>query len=1282
MLVFSVVSMLGATSAMAGAVKTVNGLSMDMGIANAQRGVSYSYQVTITGGTAPYHFEIAGGALPLDFSMSGSGLITGVSCRNPNGSYKFDVQVTDSEGEAVTAIFTNAAIQMNAGPAGACSVTVGVGGIGTSGTVGVSYSGSASSSGGTGPYTYSISSGSLPPGLSLSESGVLSGTPTTAGTYTFTVQSQDSGGTTGTASVTITIAPGATPITVTPSSLPNGTAGTSYSATIGATGGSGTYSNFAVTSGALPSGLSLNASNGAISGVPASAGSASFTITVMDSAERTGNRAYSITIAAAIVPITVTPSSLPNGTVGTSYSATIGATGGSGTYSNFAVTSGALPSGLSLNASNGAISGVPASAGSASFTITVMDSAERTGNRAYSIAIAPPPIVVTPAGLPGATVNTPYSTTIGATGGTGIYSNFAVTSGALPSGLSLNATSGVLSGTPASAGSSTFTVTVTDNGENLGTRSFTLVVAAAGAITVGPASLPQATANAPYTQTVTASGCAEACTFSVGTGLPPGLALNAASGVLSGTPTTPGTYTFTVTATEGTNSGSKTFTIVVVNPITVTPETLAGATVGVAYNQTIGATGGTGTYTGFTVSAGALPAGLSLASGSGVLSGTPSAAGVASFTVTATDSASNAGARAYTLTVSAPAPGAIVVTPAALADGSVGSAYAVTFGATGGSGRYTKFALASGALPAGLVLDGATGALSGIPTAPGAARFTVTVTDSARATGSRAFTLTIGSEARMTIRPGSLPDGTIGVAYAQSFSAAGGTAPYRYSVSSGALPSGLGFDGATGAVAGTPRTAGQYTFTVRATDAPGRQATVTVTVTIVAGATITIGPDGLPASLSGGRYETSVAASGGSAPYRYDVVSGSLPPGLTLDPATGVISGTPNASGAYRFTVKATDSKGVVGLRDYTITVNARPDPTRDAQVAGLVDGQMQMGVRFAGAQIDNVMQHLQGSRGAFECGIHQEIALGLPQNPGAAIDPTRPASVPQASMPSHKRDNTCGAFHNFAFWTAGSIDSHADGRAPAFSATGLDAGVDVLVARNLVLGGAFGTSFDGNRIGSAGTTDDARSLSLALYGGYRPRPRLYVEWMGGYGSLDQDNGRFVTGTTAVLASARSGRLLYGSVSVGAELRARAFFASPYLRNDLSSVRLDASRESGPATVALGFSEARQTVDVLVAGSRFGYEARTSWGRIAPLARFEYRHRFASRYTQSVFYADHPETLYDMARVGESRDAVQAAAGLELAFSRVQLSVEYGTSAASFDGFGGGALRASARVGF
>ncbi|WP_055457023.1 putative Ig domain-containing protein, partial [Pannonibacter indicus] len=134
---------------------------------------------------------------------------------------------------------------------------------------------------------------------------------------------------------------------------------TAYSQTFTASGGSGSYT-YAVTSGALPAGLSLNAGNGQLTGTPTTAGTANFTITATDGNNDTGSAAYSLLINAAPVTITLSPAagSLTAGQAGTAYSQSVSASGGTGPYT-YAVTSGALPAGLTLNTNTGDISGTP-----------------------------------------------------------------------------------------------------------------------------------------------------------------------------------------------------------------------------------------------------------------------------------------------------------------------------------------------------------------------------------------------------------------------------------------------------------------------------------------------------------------------------------------------------------------------------------------------------------------------------------------------------------------------------------------------------------------------------------------------------------------------------------------------------------------------------------------------------------------------------------------------------------------------------------------------------------
>jgi hypothetical protein len=200
---------------------------------------------------------------------------------------------------------------------------------------------------------------------------------------------------------------------------------------------------------------------------------------------------------------------------------------------------------------------------------------------------------------------------------------------------------------------------------------------------------------------------------------------------------------------------------------------------------------------------------------------------------------------------------------------------------------------------------------------PGGDSVSATATDPANNTSSfSACQEVIGCPA-ITLSPSTLPNGEAGTAYGPvSITASGGTAPYAYAVTAGALPDGLTLD-SDGTLHGTPTAGGSFTFTVTATDDNGCTGTIEYTLQTGCPA-ITIEPATLPAAQKGVAYSQTLTASGGTGPYTFAVTAGSLPPGLTLDPNTGVLSGTPTANGSYSFTVTATDANGCTGSQAYS----------------------------------------------------------------------------------------------------------------------------------------------------------------------------------------------------------------------------------------------------------------------------------------------------------------------------------------------------------------------------
>ena len=269
------------------------------------------------------------------------------------------------------------------------------------------------------------------------------------------------------------------------------------------------------------------------------------------------------------------------------------------------------------------------------------------------------------------------------------------------------------------------------------------ITGCASTITLSPSSLPSGAVGTAYSQTITATGGTGSYTFAASSGLPPGITLSS-GGVLSGTPTTASNYNFTVTATDTNHcTGSKAYALTISQPcptITLGPATLPNVTPGVAYNQSLTASGGTSPYAYAVASGSSLPTGFTLSSG-GTLYGTTTVVGSYTFTVTATDANHCTGSKAYSLTVVQPCP-TITLSPAALPNGTQGAAYNQSLAASGGVSPYA-FAVASGSsLPAGLTLSSG-GSLSGTPTAAGGYTFTVTATDANHCTGSQAYSLTI-----------------------------------------------------------------------------------------------------------------------------------------------------------------------------------------------------------------------------------------------------------------------------------------------------------------------------------------------------------------------------------------------------------------------------------------------------------------------------------------------------------------------------------------------------------
>ena len=882
-------------------------------------------------------------------------------------------------------------------------------------TVGVPYDRTLLPSGGKPDYVWIVDSGTLPAGLTLAQAGAnagkISGNPTTAGTSNFVVRVTDSDNSVATRALTIVVRPAA-PLTITSTQLPRGSVGNAYSQNLGATGGQTPY-NWAKDSGNLPDGLTLNQTTGVISGVPERAGSSSFVIRLSDQAQATTTATLSIVINPSIAALSIDTQSLPDGVIGQAYSRALLASGGTTPYA-WSITSGRLPDGLQLSA-DGTISGQPSTTGTSTFEVHVTEQSGQTASKTLTIDIetAPDLTILTQNPMPLAAIGVPYRQELKATAGTAPYTwvkKKKAKFGSLPDGLALSS-DGVLSGTPTVQGTSDFTVIVSDAVGRQAKKPLTIEVGPPPPpLAIRTDSLPFATQGLPYNGRLDAAGGLLPYIWSLDSGLlPDGLTLHD-DGTITGRPTTIGTGAFTVRVKDSSGTSSTRAMFIIVGPppppLTIQTVQLPDTTAERSYSQTLLASGGLPPYS-WSLASGSLGQGLNL-SADGVISGTPNSPGTVVFVVRCTDSAQQTVTRTLAISIKPAdrlAPFGNLETPdfrATLNNTATGSGWALDN---------------VGVATIEVLVDGtkATEAIYGLPrpdigavwgSFPNAAHagfnfsfdttkfsngdhiLSVRLLDAAGnaiVVGTRPITL---QNNVFMITTANLPRGRKGEAYSQQLTAVNGRPPYTWVIASGSLPAGLSLT-ASGQIVGTPTVFGSnFAFGVRATDSAAGVAVASFTLTIVPDVdplrVVTAGD--LPGGLTGIDYSTQLFFTGGRPPVSWAMNSGTLPPGLSLNSNTGIISGRPTTVGNYTFFVRVIDSETTTAISQ-AINLNIQLGPL------GVID----TGTLTGGATGANYSYQLRGTGGTgpYTWALNNGV---LP--PGLAVNPTTGAIAGKPTVP------------------------------------------------------------------------------------------------------------------------------------------------------------------------------------------------------------------------------------------------------------------------------------------
>jgi large repetitive protein len=881
----------------------------------AYAGVPYSLTFTATGGTAPYVFTIERGEqAPPGLALSSQGVLTGTPTTGGNPS--FHMRITDCAGNFN--ILSIGVDVYDIVPQTLPDATLNTAYSQQFFTQGFNYSSMALVSGAlpAGVQFVSVPMSGSPPRISIQ------GTPTQSGSFTFRILASGPAGQQVSRTYTLRVSlPAPDPLTF-QWSLPSSWVGEAYSGTIRATPSQYGPFVYSLTGGALPPGLALGAGNGAITGSPTAAGDYTFTVRAQGTTN-SGTESFTISVFAA--HLAMAPATIPAGRVNQPYSATFTPTGGTAPYYIYVDQA---PPGLTWSLDNGSnptagtLSGQPTTAGTFTFRIAARDFRMNTGYRDYSVTVTGTTLTIQPSSLPAFHWGVPYSAQLAGAGGTPPYTFSSDC--CWPVGVTLSS-SGLISGTPSAAYQvNSVAVTVRDSASGAGQSTYAITYVPPEFMLL-PMTLPDGKVATFYFDSITPSGATPPVQFAVSNGsLPPGLTgwVDASQFWIRGIATAAGSYPFRLTATDG--AGRSMSLDYVVNiasqPFQVGPDSLPPMISGLPFAVEFAAAGGVAPYA-FTASQ-SCPAALTL-SASGAWSGVPGLSEGVVCTIYATDSRGVRASRDYLITV---VPATLTVDQMSLPDGALRTAYSASIGAFGGTAPYT-FALGRGALPTGLTLSAA-GVLSGTPQQSGYFSIRITVRDAAGAGGYRDYELHIAGDV-ITVGPASLPDATLDQPYSAQLTASGGTPPYRFALVSGMWYGGLRLN-ADGSITGTPTggSGGTNQFFASATDAHNSTGSSLLRLRVVAQGgshEITVGPATLPDAIAGRSYSAQLTASGGTAPYRFSLVSGTLYDGLQLS-AEGVISGIPLGAGgdSRYFIADATDSTGARGAATFQIRLVAQ----------------------------------------------------------------------------------------------------------------------------------------------------------------------------------------------------------------------------------------------------------------------------------------------------------------------------------------------------------------------
>jgi uncharacterized protein with beta-barrel porin domain len=796
-----------------------------------------------------------------------------------------------------------------------------------------------------------------------------------------------------------------------------------------------------------------------------------------------------------------------------------------------------------------------------------------------------------------------------------------------------------------------------------------------------------------------------------------------AAGTLSGTPTTGGSFNFTVTATDsstgsGPYTGSHAFTLSIGQAAqaaltaTATPSAITSG----GAPTTLGSSGGSGSGA---VSYAATGSGVACTVTGNALSAS-GGTGTCSVTATKAADASYLAVSSASITVSVSAAGQATLTanatPATITSGDVGT----TLATTGGSGSGTVTYSLSGSSGVSCVLSGSTLTASG-----GAGSCTVVASKAAQgnyaAAVSAPLTVTVAaaSQAALSViaTPPAIVSGDAGTTLSTQGGSGSGAVSYAATgsgVTCTIAGSTLTASGASGTCSVTASKAaqGNYADAISAPLIVSVAAATTATATTLTAtpsnpfvgqavklsATISVASaTGTVSFLEGSTLLGSVALAGGKASFETSALG------------VGNHALTAHYSGDAKHDASTSSAANVA--------VQARPNPAADPRVRAQLAAQATAVHHFSLAQIENIHQRLDmlhdGARDAFASRLSLNVSsrslaedaiklgeqvdssrLHHSETPANAMQPRRrnglaiadEAERDAAKRPRAELANEPLGSPAYSVWTSGVISFgkvSSDGLSGEnrFHTSGVTAGADTRVNPRLRAGFAVGYGDDRTDIGTDGEHSGGRSTSAALYGSYKLGDAVFVDALTGYGRAKLDSRRWVPDAGLLVDGARSAKIVFGSIALVGEQKSERFALSPYGRVDFLNTDFAAYAEQGDPQWALSYAKASMNATSAVLGVRGKLNLDAGWGLVAPMWNLEVRHMFDGNVVQSMSYVTDPAMSYSVVTTGGVQNTVTGSVGVKVNTTRgVTSSLEYMLSGSGSGNLHGQGLRVAVEM--